>query len=159
MSDANSIYPPVQYPAIALIIAVIIVLAIGAWWAMIFWLTRERRVATLSTLAPQKPIKPDLTQLKAKYLKLIDEVEAQVHDRRWTIRYGHQRLSLLLRYFAFEASGFRAQVMTLADLKMSRYQELTSAIDLYYEPEFDTVMRGTIDSALEKARQVVSSWR
>ena len=60
-----------------------------------------------------------------------------------------------MRLFYYEAMGFHADVMTLSDLKKSNHKALVKLIDSYYPDEFDTLEKGSVADAAERARKLV----
>lgn len=147
-----------SYEPIWLIIGLILAVLLIGWYALVFWLTRRRPQRSLNTLQAKPFGPPDLTMLKQKYLQLIDQAAADYQARKISARETHQNLSYLLRMFVYEIRGHRVDTLTLKDLKMTRYQALTAAIEEYYLPEFAKVEQGSVDSAVVLARKVVSEW-
>lgn len=129
-----------------------------AWHGLVLWLTRRRRPRSLNTLRAKPLTVPDLSTLQARYLRLIDEVEAAYTERRLSTRQAHQKLSYLLRRFVYEVRGHRADTLTLADLMQTRYHQLAAAVQRYYLPEFARLEHGDTAEALRIAREVISTW-
>lgn len=153
----NKLLPLVELPLMWLLIGSSLIISVILWWTFVFWFTRNRKVKTVSDLKPRS-LNLDLGSLKAKYLKIIDEIEIAVNSARIPSRVAHQKLSLAVRLFAFEASGFRAQVMTLSDLEKSRYPSLPKVIREYYPSEFERVDKGEISESIKSAKEIVSRW-
>lgn len=158
MLGTNDSYPPEQYAAFWTFVWIGCFVLIVLWLCFVFLVTRKRTVKTVASLEAKEPILPDLPALKTKYLTLITEVEQLFAAHTITARVAHQKLSLLLRFFAYEANGTRAHVLTLSDLKQTRLTTLSEAIELYYPPEFEAVEKGSTAAAVAKAREVVSAW-
>lgn len=148
----------VAYEPIWLIVGLILLVVIIAWYGWVFFSTRRKPQRSLATLQPQPYIPPDLTGLKQKYLQLIAEVDTAYQSKQISARVVHQKLSYLLRMFVFETRGHRVDTLTLADLQKTRYEQLTKAIERYYLPEFTKVQQGDVQSALALAREVVEQW-
>ncbi|MBC7764522.1 hypothetical protein H7Y29_02305 [Microbacteriaceae bacterium] len=159
MQDAKELLPLVTYLPVRIVVGCVVVGIVLVWTVWVIWSTRHRKIRTISNLGPKNMAPKDITTLKKKYLGLIDEVERQVVTKQLAARTAHQKLSLTVRLFAFEASGFRAQVMTLADIEKGQFPMLSDVIKTYYPNEFASVMHGTVGDALQQARQVVSSWQ
>ena len=122
---------------------------------VILRITRKKPVKTLSNV-PMKPIvKPSMSELKLKYTNQIARVEADFNNRAIKASEAHQQISLAARAFFSEARNFKANYMTLQDLKKSRHKDLTAIIDEYYANEFDTLQRNSVHEAAEKARQLI----
>ncbi|MGB4758572.1 MAG: hypothetical protein WBP26_00785 [Candidatus Saccharimonadales bacterium] len=158
MPNANELYPLEQYGLAWFLVGVLCLLLIAAWLGFVFWTTRKKPQKTVHTLLPKEPVKPDINALKAKYLALIAEAEQEVNQHTITARVAHQKLSLLVRYFVFEANGFRAHVMSLSDIKRIDLPSVARVIEQYYPAEFAAIEQGNITQAIAKAKEVVSSW-
>jgi GTPase Era involved in 16S rRNA processing len=156
MSGANSFYyGPIAYsPIWALVGLLLLGIAIGIV-AVIFYVTRHKEVKTISTLKVSAPKVINMNVLRDKYIKLINAAEERYKKRQIKASQCHQQLSLIVRLFFYEAMGFHADVMTLNDLKKTNYKKLTALVDSYYPDEFDTLEKGSVADAAEKARQIV----
>ena len=117
--------------------------------------TRKKKVKTLQSLSPKPVKKIPLADLQTKYSNLLNQTVADFNSHRIKASEAHQRISMLVRLFFCEARGFKADVMTLQDLKKSRYKELAAMIDEYYPNEFDTLERNSVQAAAEKAHQLI----
>lgn len=158
MQNAEGFFAPEQYGLLWFLVGAVLVLAVAAWYGYVFWSTRRKPQKSIANLPPQEPIRPDMHALKAKYLALIAEVEQGVNGGTITSRTAHQKLSLLVRYFVFEANGFRAQVLTLSDIKQTKFTTIASAVEQYYPAEFAAIEQGDIASAIAVAKEVVTAW-
>lgn len=158
MHVVAKLFPPMDYNIAWFIAGLALCVVLGLYIAAIFFFTRHKDIKTLKDL-PVKVIVPvDLSALKAKYLGLINEVEKAFSARKIKSSVAHQQLSMLVRYFAFEASGFRAHLMTLSDIQKADRQHLTETIKSYYPPEFDGLNLGSVADAANAARKVVQTW-
>lgn len=158
MQSAVEAYPPIPYPPTFWIVFWSLCAAVIVWYAVVFFVTRKKKKKSISTLTAKNPSPKDTAAIKQKYLALIEEVQSAVQAKTMPSRDAHLRLSYLLRFFAYEIQGIRAYTLTLSDLKKTRYEKLTRAIDDYYKPEFHEVEKGDITAAIATAREVVSSW-
>lgn len=163
MLSDRGFFGPVQYErfVLYLVVGILLIALVVAWYVFVvrFARTRIPRAVGDTGRAPA-----DLRVLKVKYAGLIDEVEAEFREGRYSERAVASRLSLLLRFFAHEASGVDAQVMTLSDLRAARVPAVTSAVEAYYPPAFrpvsdqDAESEADPEAALDTAREVVRSW-
>lgn len=151
MSDVKP-YNPIAYAPWTLLAGIGLLVAAVLFVAIVFWLTRQRKPRAV-TLPP-----PDVPALQQKYLALIDEVEKAQAAGELSARALHQKLSILLRFFAYETNGVAAPMLTLKDLKMTKLTLLTEAVETYYVPEFSAVSHGDAAAAIARARQVVTTW-
>lgn len=153
---SNGFFPPVNYSPgwIALALGLLVLLA--AFYILVPVLTR----ATSSERPPSDiDWMPDAGPgLQRKYLDLIDEVRESHHRGELGVRAAHQRLSLLLRFFAYESSGIRAPQMTLADLRRGQVTPLAAAVERLYPGAFREVERGSVDDAAAMAKRVIETW-
>jgi len=141
--------------AVYLVVGAVLVALVVAWYVFVVRFSRIR-------IPPVRPVRRrpvDLVRLRAKYNDMIDEVVASRRAGVLTDRAVHSRLSLLLRFFAFEASGVDAQVMTLADLRASSLPSVTAAVEEYYAPAFRLEDDSDPETAIGTAREVVEAWR
>ena len=129
-------------------------LAIGIIVAIVY-ATRKKEIKTISALKITAPKVVNMNVLRDKYLKMIDAAEERFKRRQIKASQCHQQLSLIVRLFFYEAMGFHADIMTLSDIKKSNYTKLAELVDGYYPDEFDTLEKGSVADAAEKARQIV----
>lgn len=151
----NGFFPPVDYSGWWVALAVAIIAVIIAFFVLVPLLTRarERQPEPVDTSWIPAPV-----SIREKYVELIGEVEQSHRRGELTIRGAHQRLSMLLRFFAYESSGIDAPQMTLADLRETRATPLSDAVARLYPGAFREVERGSVDEASDMARRVVQSW-
>jgi len=157
MLVADILNPPIQYDLIWLIIGCFLAVLILSWYGFVFWLTRRKQLKSLASLKPL-PAGLELDQLKAKYLRLIDECYQRHQRGEINLRTLHRDLSILARYFVFEARHFPAPILTLADLKLGPYPLLTRLIAAYYPEEFAAIGNGQAATAVEAAKGFVQQW-
>ncbi|QIX26240.1 hypothetical protein ncot_06200 [Nocardioides sp. JQ2195] len=134
------------------------------WWALgafalvvVFYLV----VLVWSLLGGSRPGRPvDLPSARARALAELDRIGHQVHAGEMPERLGHQQMSVVVRGFVSDASGLPALTMALADLRAAGIPHLAETIALMYPPEFSPSGTGdaSLQSTLDRARDVVSSW-
>ena len=156
MSEGKVLYyGPITYSPIWILIGLLFLgIALGII-AVIIYSTRKKEIRTVKTLKIHAPKVIDMNALREKYLRLINEAEGRFQKRQIKASQCHQQLSLLVRLFYYEAMGFHADVMTLSDLKKSNHKALVKLIDSYYPDEFDTLEKGSVADAAERARKLV----
>lgn len=156
MRDVSKyMYSPFYYSLAWLFIGIVFLLMAISVVVLIYYLTRKKEIKTIANLKPQAPKVIDIEALKAKYLAMIDEVEAQFNARKTKASVAHQQLSLIVRLFYYEALGFHADVLTLNDLKKSRHEHLTQIIEKYYPDEFDGLEKGSVANSANMARELI----
>lgn len=148
-----------QYSVWPLVVAAVLVASVLAAAGVIAWSTRKKPLKTVATLPKASAPVIDLAALRQKYLQLIDQLEAAYARREISARSLHQQLSVTLRLFVREATGYKADVMTLADIKRNaKLKRLASPIESYYEPEFAAALSGNVQHALAEGKEMISSW-
>ncbi len=148
----------VDYDPLWLVIGCLLLGAIILWYGFVFYSTRRRSYRSLATLKPKPYTPPDLTDLKQKYQRLIDEIERNYTAGEISSRKAHQKLSHILRMFVVEINGHRVDTLTLRDLEKTRYKTLAAAIKQLYIPEFTAVEQGSVAEAAALARKTVAAW-
>lgn len=157
MLDDRGFFGPAQYErfVLYLVIGVVLIALVVAWYVFVARYSRTRfpREVVEGRRAPA-----DIRLLKVKYAGMIDEVEGEFRAGRLTERAVASRLSLLLRFFAFESSGVDAHVMTLSDLRRAPLPAVTGAVEEFYPPAFREESPSDAAHAVQTAREVVRSW-
>lgn len=152
---SNLMNGPFYYSFVWLLVGLLFLAATIAIVIMICYMTRKKEVKTLANLKPQKPKEIDMEALKLKYLAMVDEVERLFKSHKTKASVAHQQLSLIVRLFYYEARGFHADILTLSDLKKTKYTELTQVIEDYYPSEFDGLEEGSVAQSAEIARELI----
>lgn len=161
MQDAEIVMkPPVAYDSLWQYIGIGLIVLVVAWYGYVILVTRKRRTKKLNVGPKDKPALPDIPTLQQKYLQLIKELEGSYQENAISSRTVHQKLSLLVRYFAGEASGVKLHVYSLADLRRSKFPTVAKTIEAYYMSEFDSPeIVGDVSRSFDLAREVVQAWR
>lgn len=157
MQDVE-LLPPVKYGINWFIVGLVLIAMLLSLVLFILWVTRKKKLMTIANLSAKEFLPKNLDALKKKYLDLLNQVEQGYLQKKYSARSVHQLCSRTLRMFIYEASGFRAHVMTLSDLKLSRYPEIGKIIADYYPPEFARAESTAIEDAILSARKAIESW-
>lgn len=153
--NKNLFYGQISYSPVWVMIGLLLVgLAIGII-VVILYITRKKEIKTISTLKITAPKVVNMNVLRDKYTKLINEAESRFKRNQIKASQCHQQISLIVRLFFYEAMGFHADIMTLSDLKKSNYKKLAEFVESHYPNEFDTLEKGSVAEAAEKARKIV----
>lgn len=156
MSDANKyLYEPFYYNIVWALIGIAFLLLAIVIIGVVFYVTRKKKIKTLQSLRIEQPKVIDINALRVKYIGLIDQAERNYNDHRIKASVAHQHFSLIVRLFHGEAMGFHADIMTLTDLKKSHYKNLIATVESLYPDEFDTLEKGSVANAAEKARKLI----
>lgn len=146
-------FPPVQYNLLWIVLGLVLLALVVAWFVAVPLLTRARPIVSeASARAALAPV------VRANYLGQIDEV-AFAHQRgEISGRAAHQRLSALVRGYVHESSGYPASAMTLGELRRLNLPGLTGAVERFYPAEFGTDDTASVASSAASARRVVQDW-
>lgn len=158
MQGVEGLHAPLAYPTRWLVVGIGLVLTLLMWILVILFVTRNKKPKTVGSLAAKQGTQVDISSLRIKYLKLIDEANQAYTSGALTARGLHLRLSNIVRGFVYEASGFPAPRLTLSDLKKSTQHELTQLIAQLYPEEFAQITGKDVANALEAARKLVRTW-
>ncbi|MBG6239741.1 hypothetical protein IWX78_002731 [Mycetocola sp. CAN_C7] len=156
MPGIDGYTPPASYAPIWTFLGIGILVLIAAWYLFIWWWSRRKHRMPPST--PTQNVLLEAGLLKNKYYDLIDEVEQSWRQGDLSTRAAHQKLGTLVRFFVFESSGRKAQVMTLEDLNQANLHSVADAVEQYYPAEFAAVEQGDLPSSAGIAREVVGTW-
>lgn len=149
MRAVDELQGPVGYDDRWLLLAVLGLAAVAAYYAVVLWATRPRP-------APAAGPPP-----REAWLARLDEVESAVAVGRSSPREGHQAISRIVRGFVADAAGVPAATMTLADFEREGPERLAEVVALVYAPAFgpgDDLPRAQLGTALTRARTLVSTW-
>jgi hypothetical protein len=146
----------VQYSVLWTLLGLLLLLIVAGWYVFVFVSTRRRRQQVAGDPLPMIPHGP---QLQQTYLELVDEVHRAYADGTLDFREAHQRLSLVVREFAAQARGIRAQYMTLEDLRATQLAPLSATVGEIYPGAFSGAETGSFDAAADRARKLVREWR
>ncbi|WP_166426715.1 hypothetical protein [Labedella populi] len=157
LGDEVGYNPLAQYWWGWMAIALTLVTLVVAWYVFVWWSSRRATEVVSVPDADTVPA-PSREELTARYLALVDEVVASYDSGRLSRRAAHQKLGTLVRFYAQESSGVRADVMTLDDLTRARLGAIAHAVAVYYPAEFARVETGDVHRSADVARQAVASW-
>lgn len=156
MRDGNGFYPPEQYSLLWTLLGFLLLLVVVGWFVFVLVRYRRRPQPYLADPLPGFPSGP---ALQTTYLQLVDDVQRAFRDGTLDSREAHQRLSLVVREFAAQARGVRAQYMTLDDLRATPLTPLSATIGELYPGAFGPEETPSFDAAADRARTLVREWR
>jgi hypothetical protein len=157
MPTGEILNPPIQYNGIWLIIGLCILVILPIWYLVLRWLTRRKKYKAYKNFS-KMPEGAELELLKAKYLRLLDQIYQRYTNKAITLRELHRQLSITLRYFVYEAKRVPAPIMTLSDLQVIPYPVLAKLVAHYYAEEFGVIGRGDARSSIETAKGFITEW-
>ncbi|MET0480073.1 MAG: hypothetical protein ABWZ69_01825 [Mycetocola sp.] len=156
MPGGDGFYPPTMYAPIWAILGAILLVLVAAWYLFVWWFSNRKH--RMPQPAPTVDPLVEAARLKGKYYGLIEEVEEAWRAEELSTRAAHQKLGTLVRFFVFESSGRKAQVMTLEDLNQANLRSVADAVEQYYPAEFAAVEQGDVPYSADVAREVVGTW-
>lgn len=161
MPASDELYPPAQYGWGWILIAIGILLLLGAAAWLLVFLTRPKRSITLPGTASYAPPTAEvLNQLRSEYLTEVQRIEDAYRSGNMPPKRANLELSRVVRSFVNEYSGLEAPVLSLDDLvERGVDPALIDAIRRHYYPSI--FQRGpAVDPAYgaDAARKVVSTW-
>ncbi len=100
----------------------------------------------------------DREQIKAKYIGLLNGLEARCRSGKVSNRKAYQELSKITRNYVYETTGVKVQNYTLDEIRDTKMAGLYNVVNDCYAPEFSIDKNGDIYSSIAKARKVVEGW-
>ncbi|AJT41111.1 hypothetical protein [Psychromicrobium lacuslunae] len=152
-NNTQGFFPPLDYAALWLVLGIVLLVLIAAWYFSAFYTTRERPEVGSIPLPPRK-----LLSLRQRYLSQIDHVAAQHHAGQLSARNAHQKLSILVRAFAQELTGVKTERMTLSELRAAGLPVVGNAVELFYPAEFGVQDAQSLGHSVDIARELVARW-
>jgi len=161
MPASDELYPPAQYGWGWILVAIGVLLLLGAAGWLVVFLTRPRRSITLPGAASYAPPAAEiLDRLRSEYLSDVQRIEDAYRSGNMPPKRANLELSLAVRGFVNGYSGLEAPVLSLDDLIARGVDPiLIDAIRRHYYPSI--FQRGpAVDPTYgaEAARAVVRSW-
>lgn len=154
---AGQILPVVGYSPLWLVIGLLLILLVVAYYLLSLLLTRPRP-------APQ-PVPPAAAprrsgaELQAVYLEQVERIEQLHAAGELSARRAHAELSRTVREFVSEATGVPADRMTLSELRATPFAGAAFAVSEYYPLIFGPDEARSTEHGLHAARQVIALWR
>lgn len=113
------------------------------------------RVAAGSTVKsrPRIPI-----PVRSTYMSRIAEVEMQLSTGEADVRDSARDLAKIVREFAGDAWGVKAEHLTYRDAAVAGLDDLADSLSGLYEAEFAEVETGDLSEQIAGARKLVTRW-
>ncbi len=124
---------------------------------VVIFYKKKKKIKNNKPVVVTPPLK-DRQNIKNKYLHLIDELNNDVNNNKITLRASYQKLSKLIRNFAYEMTNIKVQNYTLTDLYNIDMPILCELVNEYYHPEFAKISRGNILASIAKTKEVIIKW-
>ena len=149
-----------KYSATPIVITVAALIAVTLLLiAMILWkIFKNKKEGKKNTIKSILWIKPDMERLRQEYLAKLMKIEMEFDSDTTQIRLAYERMSRLIRDFAYKATGIDVMKYSLSEIRKTEFDNLADLIEEYYEPEFDKISVGDVKASIEKTRGVISKW-
>lgn len=144
---------PLTYAAIALAVVTLILIAM-----ILYRIIKNKKEGKKNTIKAILWTKPDLEKLKQEYLARLNHIEMDFDSDKTQIRSAYERMSVLIRDFAYKATGIEVTKYSLSEIKQTELSSLADLIEEYYEPEFDKISAGDVKESIGKTRSVITKW-
>ena len=99
-----------------------------------------------------------INMAKAKYNKLLMDLETRYQMSRVSEKEAYQELSKYIRHFVHDVTGIKVQNYTLEDIGRLNMPMLYYLIAECYAPEFSRDASGDLGESIRKAREVIYGW-
>ena len=100
----------------------------------------------------------DMEKLKKEYLAKLARIESAFEADPTSIRLTYEKMSKLIRSFAYNATGIEVQKYTLYEIRLANMNALADLVEEYYEPEFDRISAGDARESLKKTKRMIAEW-
>lgn len=107
---------------------------------------------------PREITVEDREKIKARYIGLLNGLEAHCRSGKLSNRKAYQELSKIARNYIYETTGVKVQNYTLDEIRSTNMAGLYNVVNDCYAPEFSIDKNGDIYSSIAKARKVVEGW-
>ena len=99
-----------------------------------------------------------MERLKKEYLAKLARIEEAFLADPTLIRPTYEKMSKLIRNFAYQATGIEVQKYTLYEIRMAKMNSLADLVEEYYEPEFDRISEGDAKESIKKTKRMIAEW-
>ena len=140
---------PFEYSwGIVKILLIIIILLVGI---LIYYRFFHQKIKEIMN-------KPNIPNLKNRYLRKLERLHHDVMQNRVDIRVGYMRLSNIIREFIEKATGLNILSLSKEEAKKMNMKYLSVLMEEYYPPEFAKVSSSDIISSINKTMEVIRRW-
>ena len=125
---------------------------------LVLWSRHAAPVKTQSKPVAQESRRRPDPGIRQKYDAMLAQLMQQYEDQKVTERQAYQKLSKIVREFAFRMTGVRVQNYTLQEIRVLNQPKLTELIEECYVPEFALRNQADFAETLNTARKVIREW-
>jgi hypothetical protein len=136
---------PAWYVAATLVLLIVL----GNYFAPLFRLAAGATGAS----GPRVPI-----PVRSTYLSRIAAVETGLNTERPDVRDAARQLAKIVREFAHDAWGVKAEHLTYRDAAVAGLDDLAACLLGLYEAEFAKTEPAGLDAQIADARKLVARW-
>lgn len=136
-----------------IIAGIVVAIIIGTIVAIVVMKKMKQRASV-----PREITVADREKIKARYIGLLNQLEAQCRNGKYTNRKAYQELSKIARNYIYETTGVKVQNYTLDEIRTTNMTGLYNVVSECYAPEFSIDKNGDIYSSIVKVRKVVEGW-
>jgi len=140
-----------SYPIVSITMVILLFLA----FTFLYFILKHRENKS-EKVVEMKP--KNVKDIKKKYLKKLEKIEASLDNNRISSRKAYQQTSEVIRFFVFELTDINVQNYTLQEIEQIDMPILSELIREYYVPEFSKDSKGDIKNSIEKTRKVINKW-
>lgn len=132
--------------------------------AFLLWMLRTRKAAGPAPQTAAGGGAPDFSgetaavPLEEKYLLILEALRKEYGAGKVDEREACQQLSRIMRAFASEKTGQRADRATLSEIRGMNMPSLEKLIGVYYEPEFAENAGIDVNASIDQAEEVIKLW-
>lgn len=126
---------------------------------LLFKIRDNRKKHKKNTIKEILWTRPNLSKLQQEYLAKLLVIEERFKADPSNIRSYYEQMSVLIRDFAYRATGIEVSKYSLTEIKLTDMKGLAAIVEEYYEPEFDKISSGDVKSSIEKTRRLILEWK
>ncbi|UVI35061.1 hypothetical protein [Brevibacterium spongiae] len=149
MGPAELVGPLQISPAWYVAATFVLLIVLGNYFAPLFRLAAGATGAT----GPRIPI-----PVRSTYLSRIAAVESELSAETADVRDSARELAKIVREFAHDAWGVKAEHLTYRDAAVSGLDDLAACLLGLYEAEFAETEPVGLDAQIAEARKLVARW-
>ncbi len=145
---------PIAITVAALVATTLILIAL-----IVYRIIKNKKAGKKNTIKSLLWIKPDMEKLRQEYLARLMAIEMEFDADPSQIRPAYEKMSKLIRDFAYKATGIEVLKYTLSEIRKTDLVDLADLIEEDYEPEFDKISAGDVKASIAKTRGGRSKWK
>lgn len=150
-----------KYSFTAFIVAVLIVIVCGIIAYIVSNYKHKQKEAVQKQIEVVQPI--NIEAVKQKYIGILNQIYGAFYNGNIGNRDTYKQLSICIRNFIAEATGIDVDKYTLMDIRSLNIAWLSTLVEEYYNPEFDTntadtASKNDIYGTILKTKGIIECW-